>query len=252
MCLILGSTSLISTALTYAEQKVSFANSFTIFSISIFFFLFYLYFRKAKRIEFGTHFFILSYFLMITTRMIQGNGILSPNVFVYTLFCICVFVIYGNGLGFLGIFCSTLVSGTVFFIQLNYPSILPINDIPLFVQGIFMLLAFLYAVFPLKFIIDEKEALSKKLREYEKKEAVHTLLKRLNHELGNGLYIAIGEIEMAEMKNISPDLNRISNKLHEMNDIVKFLSEIADSEDLVAFLKQHEKDIKIMNSGTIQ
>ena len=103
-------------------------------------------------------------------------------------------------------------------------------------------------LFPIIFILVEKDLLTSKLVEYEKKETSYLIMRRLTHEYGNYLNIALGYVDLIKVEPNGELIERIQTSLKEMDKILKELVKISDEGDLAAFLKKAESEVKILKT----
>lgn len=223
------------------------ANLMTLILITMVFVAYYVYFRMATTLGPETLAFNLLFYLAATARSFQGGGVGTPVVFVYVLFCFCGFAVYGKkaGLGFLSL--SALSIAGMFALQIAAPELIPAPDRPAAFEGFLVVLIFAYNVLPMIHVFEEKDALLESLRKYEKKESSTVIMRRLTHEIGNSLNIAMGKLQLAESEDETPDYSGINKKLEEIDKIVKGLAEHAGSGTLVEFLNEHENETRIIN-----
>lgn len=190
---------------------------------------------------------MVSFFLLATVRVFQGGGVYAPTIYIYIFFCLCAFALYGNFWGKIAITsCAIIVIG-VYVSQIHTPTILPTPDTAVIPQGALVLMAYFYNTLPLIYIFNEKNMLAKSLREFEKVQSSNVIMRRISHEIGNALNIVLGQIELAEDNRDEFDIKMTKQKVLEINMLVRVLVNKADKGNLVQFLEEYEKEIKILD-----
>lgn len=100
---------------------------------------------------------------------------------------------------------------------------------------------------PLLYILEEKEAIAKVLSVSERERTAFLVLRRLNHEIGNSLNVALGNIEFAREDADKSVLKKVGKEIDEIVSVVEKMSEASEKGRLIGFLESHQGDVKILS-----
>lgn len=200
------------------------------------------YVHKTRNVRIGSILLHLFLLVLIPLRTYQNGGIYSVVLFFYMGQSIYAYVLNGRKAGHLMLAWSFI---SILFFALFGPTEPP-AAIPLFYTALFKVFTLLIITVPIIFFIGEREKLAEILREYEKKQASYVIMRRLGHEIGNSLNIALGYLQISREENTSEALELVDASLEKVDEIVNVLREASNEIDLVDFLQTHEKVIHIM------
>ncbi len=97
------------------------------------------------------------------------------------------------------------------------------------------------------FILEEKNAIAKVLARSERERTAFLVLRRLNHEIGNSLNVALGNIEFAKEDEDKSVLKKVGKKIDEIALVVEKMSKASQKGSLIGFLESHQGDVNILS-----
>ena len=207
-----------------------------------------IYLIKSKNLFWGNIGVNALMFVFMPIRVFQTGGPTSPIILGYLLHCVIAFSVSGKKIG------GWVLAWSVFIIigMTAISSYMELKTSPFLNSSwgaaiVALLMTFLI-LFPIIFILVEKDLLTSKLVEYEKKETSYLIMRRLTHEYGNYLNIALGYVDLIKVEPNGELIERIQTSLKEMDKILKELVKISDEGDLAAFLKKAESEVKILKT----
>lgn len=230
--------------------EINFATTNIAFTI-IYFGALSLYLRKGKNLEMGIIFLHAGYFVLAPIRIAQTGGLNSPGILaIYAFHALLAFSLNSKKFGY-AVLVWNAASIAVFALAGRYVDFpqSPLAQDPLGVVAA-LIIGMLFLALPVLFLIQEKNALARDLRDYEKKRAAYLIMRRLAHEFGNALNISINYLILLKDESNGATKEKYvklaSRNLKEMDKITKGFVQLADENDLVEFLKKAEDEIKII------
>ncbi|MBC77677.1 MAG: hypothetical protein CME64_16850 [Halobacteriovoraceae bacterium] len=206
------------------------------------------YLIKTKNLRYGAIGLHILMFILMPIRVFQTGGPASPIILGYLLHCVIAFSVNGRKFGAWVLAWSVfnIIAMTVLSYNFQMESS-PFLESPLG-AGVADLLMLFLILLPIIFILGEKDLLAERTVYYEKRETSYLIMRRLTHEYGNYLNIALGYVELIKMDPSRELIDRIQSSLKEMDKILKELVKISDEGDLAAFLKKAESEVKILKA----
>lgn len=242
-------TALILVIWLFEFQKVDWATG-TVALVVLYFGAVAFYLRLNGDLGRGIMLLHAGYFVLAPLRIAQTGGLASLGILaVYVFHVLLAFTLNGRKFGYF-VFLWNAFSITLFAFLGNIlvfpPSPLGGGAIGLVIATV---LGMMLISMPVFFILEEKDHLSAQLRELEKQRAAYIIMRRLAHEFGNSIHIALNYTEFlkTEEERKLEYVETVSKRLIEMDQIIKKFIKAADEGDLVDYLKDAREEVKILN-----
>lgn len=201
-----------------------------------------LYLAFGGGVKWGGRIMVCIYVSLLPAHLFEIGGILSRVGFYFIGFSIFAYAIYGRKGGNLALGWAIL--SFVGFTLWGPPSPEPL---PPFSTAIGKCFAFSIIVTPTLFIVRRYYVLGERAARVERQASENVVMRRILHEVGNALNITIGFIELWRGRKEPIYLEKAQKPLIEAQLLIHGLTRYGQGQDLVAFLKRHSKEIKIMN-----
>lgn len=203
------------------------------------------YLWKAKNKTIGFFLFHILFGCITPIRIYLTGGVSSPNVFSLFSYAVVVAAISGGraamyavGYGVFSVILLTFIE--TFF---GVPEMAP--ESPFFTAFRWCIIL-IYMTSPVAFLLQLKSRARREISRLEKVESAIVIMRRLNHEIGNKLNIALGFLEIYRDEGEEAHLALVKQKLSEVDSLLKKMQEIAASGKLVELLKENEQEIDII------
>lgn len=208
--------------------------------ISLYFLSFGLL-KFCKSLKWSARTLMLVYFLFIPVRVYLTGGLNSEVIIIYFAHITLAYAVYGYRIGgYVLIFnCLSIIS----FFFVDVPAFYP-TDITSF--AFVKVLTIAIAVIPFFLIIDQSRKWLDKYSKMEREYARYIILRRINHEIGNSVNIALGYLELQLNDSSLQNLEKVESSLNEILEVLNKIEQAQIKMDIVQFLGERDKKVKIV------
>ncbi len=230
--IVIAGASLIFLAARTAYLKTFSFNEAHLAIIAISFLGLFLYLKKSLNVSIGSYLFNAFWLVNLPLRIFMTGGLLSPLISGYLAHSVYVYCLNGQKWGRLSLFWSVVSIGFFTFIDpfYTYKGVL-LTDVPE-VQTLLDIITLVFVSLPIVFMFDQKSFMEAAIREMEKKSDSFAVMRRLNHEIGNSLYKALGYLQILRSKKDLSMVQYVRDPLEEIKEVGETLSRLASDGDL--------------------
>lgn len=244
-CLALSFGMFITTFLRLLSGESFGSGNISAIVISFLFFGAYLFTSSTYKIGPGLVLTNVVGSIAIPIRIFQTGGLGAPAT--YSLIAYIVFAFATGGKRW-GVAISVYGIAVIFGFAMFQDHLPPPEVLSLGKTFALTLTNLSYILVASVFLIRQKEIMGQELRDFERENSAFLVLRRLDHEIGNSLNICLGYLEIYKLRSEPKSLKKISAALENIQKVAGELAIIARRGDLVQFLKDNEKEIRILDA----
>lgn len=183
--------------------------------------------------------------VIIPARLTVTGGVDAPLMFTYISQAILVFVTVGKRAGVLAcLFFSVCILGFGILESrgVDFGSVAGGS----MTRGVILSVILCYIILPVFFVVEGKERMRAQLKKNEQSHSGFLIMRRLNHEIGNSLNVALGFLEIAREENNIEMLKVVKKNVYQIEEMINQMSAAASRGDLVDVLETNKDAIVIL------
>lgn len=199
--------------------------------------------RRTMNIKLCVYILFVLNFLNIVFRIHESGGIFSPAIIFLFTSSIVIASLGGLRLGIIFAALSYLATIGFGFVDIPIPPPVQVSGI---LKGVMFSITMIFLTYPLWFLIQERIAMEKSILELERKQNISILVRRVNHEVGNSLNIALGYLELSKEDRREDFLEKALASIKEIEKVLKEMKKRATLGGLMNILREFEEEVKIL------
>lgn len=204
----------------------------------IFVFVIILVTRKTKDYKLAGIILSIGTLIIIPARAYNGGGVHTAVLVLYVVHNTLMFALFGRKVGLWFLLIDSL---SIFGIS-YFPTTHMLHNTQAF--AIMLILMLSVNTISIIIILNSKDGLTRRLRQYEQAASSNLIMSRLSHEIFNAITIIMLRLKN---KKHTEEFPHIYEKLNEIIEIIQRMHEFTKDEALIEILKKYENDVKLLD-----